>query len=121
MSDLSFFGVQATWWPYVFIIVAGALTTHIWRYLGVWFADRCRTDSVAIDLARAVATGLVAAVIARFVVFPDGTLADIALGWRVASIATGFALYLACRRSVMAGLVASQAILLTGAWSSGVL
>lgn len=121
MSDLSFFGVQTSWWPYVFIIVAGALTTHIWRYLGVWFADRFRTDSVAIDLARSIATGLVAAVIARFVIFPEGTLADIALGWRIGSVATGFALYLACRGSVMVGLAASQAILLTGAWTSGVL
>ena len=121
MSELSFFGLQQPWWPYLFILLAGSLPTHIWRYLGVVSAGRLSEDSPIIALMRSVATALVAAVIARLVLYPGGTLEAIGLGWRIGAIALGLIAYIALKRSIIAGIVASQATLLCGAWQAGLI
>ena len=56
---------DAWWWPYVFILIGGALATDIWRFLGVYLAGGIAEDSDILVLVRCVATALVAAVIAN--------------------------------------------------------
>ena len=114
MFELRFFDITQPWWPYLFILIAGSLPTHIWRYLGVLSAGRLSERSPLIGVVRAVASALVAAVIARLVLYPSGTLLEIALGWRIAAVAIGFLTYLILRRSIIAGLVSSQIILQWG-------
>ena len=60
------------WWAYAFIAIAGWLATDIWRWLGVLAGNRLRDDSEALNWVRAVATALVAAVIAKLVLYPTG-------------------------------------------------
>ncbi|WP_336742636.1 AzlD domain-containing protein [Aureimonas altamirensis] len=121
MGELTFFGLQQPWWPYLFILLAGWLPTDIWRFLGVLSAGRMSERSPGIALVRAVATALVAAVIARLVLYPGGTLEEIAMAWRVGAVCIGFAVYMAGRRSIVAGILASQVVLLTGAWQAGLI
>ena len=94
MFELRFFDITQSLWPYLFILIAGSLPTHIWRYLGVLSAGRLSERSPLIGVVRAVASALVAAVIARLVLYPSGTLLDIALGWCIAAVAIGFLTYL---------------------------
>jgi hypothetical protein len=67
-----------------------------------------------------VATGLLAGVVAKIILFPPGGLADVGLTVRLLAIAVGFAAFLSVRRSVLAGVLAGEAVLIPGAfWFAG--
>ncbi len=61
---------------------------------------------------RAVATALVAGLVARMVLFPAGALVEVPLSVRLVAFAGGVALYLAFRRSVAAGVAAGAGLLM---------
>jgi hypothetical protein len=105
---MTFFGNEAWWWPYLFILVAG------WLVLGVFIGDRISEESNAMVLVRTVATALVAAVIGNLIVFPGGALAETPLLLRLGAVAVGFGAYLALRRSMLAGIVVAEALLIAG-------
>ena len=111
---MSFHSIDAWWWPYLFILIAGWLATDAWRFLGVLIGDRIRDDSDVIVFVRCVATALVAAVIAQLIVSPSGALADVPLTLRVGAVAAGFAAFLASGKRMLVGLVVSEALLLAG-------
>ena len=106
--------IDAWWWPYAFILIAGWATTYPWRVLGVYLGGRIDEDSDALVLVRAVATALVAAVIGNLVVFPTGPLADSTLILRIAAVAIGFVAYLMLRRTVLTSIVVAEAVLGVG-------
>ena len=67
----------------------------------------------------AVATALVAGVVARIVLIPPGALATVPLSVRLAAIGIGFAAFLLIRRSAFAGVLAGEAVLVLGALAFG--
>ena len=105
-------------WPYLLVILAGFLPTEIWRSLAVVFARGFDEDSEVLILVRAVATALLAAVVARLVLIPPGELTDVPLMIRIAAVVGGFLAYLAVRRSVLAGILSGEAMIIAGAWYS---
>ncbi|MCQ8782559.1 AzlD domain-containing protein [Mangrovibrevibacter kandeliae] len=111
MGNLSFHAFAQPWWPYVFILLAGWLPTDIWRYLGVLSSGRIREDSPALGLVRAIATALVAAVIAQLVLYPGGSLAAIPGAVRAGALVVGFLVYLAAGRRIVVGILAAEAVL----------
>ena len=111
---MTFFGNDAWWWPYLFILIGGWLATDFWRFLGVYLGGRVSEDSDILVLVRCVATALVAAVIASLVVFPSGALAATPLLLRVGAVATGFAAYTLIRRNVLLSILVAEAAFLTG-------
>lgn len=116
---MTFDAIEAWWWPYLFILVGGWLATDSWRFIGVLLGDRISDDSDALILVRAVATALVAAVIANLIVHPSGPLADTSLGLRIGAAVVAFGGYLAARKSVLVGIIAGEAVLLAGIWLAG--
>ncbi len=111
---MSYLAFDAWWWPFLFILVGGWLATDAWRFMGVFVGDRIRDDSDLLVLVRAVATALVAAVIANLVVYPAGALADAPLAIRIGALALGFAAYLAAGKRVIAGVVVAELVLVGG-------
>ncbi|WP_274629169.1 AzlD domain-containing protein [Arvimicrobium flavum] len=111
---MTFAYFDAWWWPYLFIIVGGWLATDAWRFLGVYLGDRIPEKSEFMVLVRAVATAFVAAVIGNLIVFPGGELAESPLVLRVGAAASGFATFILVRRSVLAGILAAEAVLVIG-------
>ncbi len=111
---MSYTAFDTWWWPYVFILLAGWLTTDGFRFLGVYFGGRLAEDSEILVAVRTLATALVAAVIGNLIVFPSGALAEAPLWIRIAAVAVGFAGYLALRRSVLLGILIGEAVLLAG-------
>jgi Branched-chain amino acid transport protein (AzlD) len=105
---------QSWWWPYAVILIAGWLATDIWRWLGVILAGRLREDSEIMVWVRAVATALVAGVIARLILFPVGALADSPMALRVAAIVVGFIVFKATREKVVVGILSAELVLLGG-------
>ena len=100
--------------PYVALVLVGFLPNEIWRVLGLLLARGLNEDSEIVVWSRAVATAILAGVIARLILFPSGALAGIPLSVRVAAAACGFAAFLGMRRSAFAGVVVGEAVLLLG-------
>lgn len=113
--DLSFDAPWGDWWPFVFILLAGWLPTDLWRYLGVLTAGRLDENSRLAILTRAVATSMVAAVIAQLVLFPAGSLAAIPTAARIGAVGAGFVAYLWLGRRVIAAIIVAEAVLLGAA------
>lgn len=106
---------ETWWWPYVMILGAGWLATDIWRWLGVVAGGKLREDGELLIWVRCVATALVAGVIAKLILFPQGALSETPMVLRIAAAGLGFAAYLISRnRLVVAVLVAE--ICLIGGW-----
>ena len=111
LSDLS---------PYLVLVAAGFLPNEVWRMLGIVVAHGLDEGSELVIWVRAVATGLLAGVIAKIILFPPGVLADVGLAIRLSAIAAGFAAFLLVRRSVFVGVVAGEAVLIASAfWFAG--
>ena len=114
--DLSFDAPWGDWWPFVFILLAGWLPTDGWRFLGVLTAGRMNEHSPLASLTRAIATSMVAAVIAQLVLFPTGSLAAIPMAARIGAVTAGFIAYLACGRRVLAAIIVAEAVLIGAAF-----
>lgn len=102
------------WWPFLFILLAGALPTYIFRLMGVVVGGRIREDSEVLVLVRAIATALVAGVIAQLILYPNGALADSPLWLRVGSASAGFAAYLAAGKRLVVGILVAEILLVSG-------
>ncbi|AXS40885.1 AzlD domain-containing protein [Breoghania sp. L-A4] len=101
-------------WPYVVILIAGWFPTDIWRFLGVILAGKLQEDSEILVWVRAVATALVAGVIARLLLFPTGVLADSPPPLRIAAVVIGFAAFKLARERVLVGIAAAEVVLIGG-------
>jgi Branched-chain amino acid transport protein (AzlD) len=102
--------------PYLVLIAAGFLPNEVWRMLGIVVAHGVDEGSELVVWVRAVATGLLAGVVAKIILFPPGGLADVGLAVRLTAIAIGFLAFMAVRRSVFVGVLAGEAALIMGAF-----
>ena len=116
---MTFSAIDAWWWPYLFILLAGWLATDIWRFLGVYVGGRLSEHSEFLVLVRSIATALVAAVIANLIFFPTGALASVPLLLRVSALIAGFLCYLAAGKRVLVGILAGEAVLAMGIFLLG--
>jgi hypothetical protein len=101
-------------WPYLMLILVGFLPNEIWRALGLVLARGLNEDSEIVVWSRAVATAIIAGVIAKLILFAPGALAGIPLVVRVGAAVCGFLAFLLVKRSVFAGVLAGEAALLLG-------
>ena len=114
MSDLSFHAIDAWWWPWVFLALAGWFANDVWRWLGVAFSGRLTEESPVFSVVKAVATALVAGVIAKLILWPSGDLAEVSLALRLGAVATGFAAFRLGGDSVALGVVAGEVVFVVG-------
>jgi Branched-chain amino acid transport protein (AzlD) len=101
-------------WPYLLLVLLGYLPNEVWRALGLVLARGLNEDSEIVLWSRAVATAILAGVIAKLIVFSPGALITIPLTVRVGATACGFVTFLLAKRSVFVGVVAGEAALLLG-------
>lgn len=121
MTSLGYDALDTVWWPYAFILLAGWLPTDMWRWLGVASAGRFDETSPALAIARTIATSLVAAVIARLVLYPTGSLAEIPTLIRVSAVTLGFATYYWAGRHILLAILVSEIVLLGVPYAMGAL
>jgi len=104
------------WYAVLVVILVGFLPTEVWRSLAVMAGGRVKEGSELLLWVKAVATALLAAVVGRLVFVPTGLLVDLPLALRLASVVGGVIGYALVRRSVLAGVITGEAILILGAW-----
>jgi branched-subunit amino acid transport protein len=101
------------------LVVAGFLPNEVWRMLGLWLGGGVDEGSEVLIWVRAVATAILAGVIAQILVQPPGALASVPDWLRYGAVATGFAVFMLTRRSIFAGVVCGEVALLAGKWWLG--
>jgi branched-subunit amino acid transport protein len=118
MSDLlgRFLG---DWNALLVLLIAGFLPNEIWRMLGLWLGGGVDEGSELLVWVRAVATAILAGVIAQILVSPPGALASVPDWLRYGAVAGGCAAFIATRRSIFAGVVCGEVIMLIGKWWLG--
>jgi Branched-chain amino acid transport protein (AzlD) len=114
MSD--FFG---DWHALTVLLLAGFLPNEVWRMLGVWLGGGVDEGSELLVWVRAVATAILAGVIAQILVFPPGALASVPGFLRYGAVAGGLAVFIVTRRSIFAGVVCGEVVMLAGKWWLG--
>lgn len=97
--------------PYLVLILVGVLPNEVWRMLGLVLARGLNENSQIVLWSRAVATAILTGVVAKLIFFAPGDLAAVPLIIRIGAAACGFAAFLAIRRSVFAGVVTGEAVL----------
>jgi len=102
-------------WPYLVVILFGFLPSEIWRWLAVFFGRGIDENSEILVWVRAVASALLAGVVAKLILTPSGALVAIPLVWRAGSLVAGVAGFYLARRSILAGVIAGEALLITAA------
>ena len=117
MSGLSFAAIETWWWPWLFILAAGWLANDMWRFLGVAFSGRLTETSPVFAYVKAVATALVAGVIAQLILYPTGDLAATSATLRLGGVAIGFAAFRLARQHILVGVAAGEVAFVVGWWA----
>lgn len=108
------------WGAILIVLLVGFLPNEIWRVMGVLIGRGIDENGLLMQWVRAVATALLAAVVARLVFIPAGAIVALPLWLRLAALGAGVAGFALVRRSVLAGVVLGEAVLIVGAWWLGV-
>jgi hypothetical protein len=114
--------MSAVWtelWPYLMLILAGFLPNEIWRVFGLVLARGLNEGSELVLLSRAVATAIIAGVVAKLIVFSSGALDSIPLAVRLTAAGGGFVAFFLVRRSVFVGVLVGEVVLLAGGFLFG--
>jgi branched-subunit amino acid transport protein len=107
------------WHALLVLVVAGFLPNEVWRMIGLSLGAGVDEGSDLLVWVRAVATAILAGVIAQILVTPPGALASVPDWLRYAAVAAGFAAFIAARRSTLAGVVCGEIVMLAGKWWLG--
>ena len=97
-------------------MLLGYLPNEVWRVLGLVMARGLNEDLQIVVWSRAVATAILAGVIAKLILFSSGSLANIPLAVRVTAAVCGFLAFLAVKRSVFVGVVVGEVVLVIGGY-----
>ena len=107
------------WHALLVLVIAGFLPNEVWRMLGLWLGAGVDEGSDLLVWVRAVATAILAGVIAQILAQPPGALAGVPDWLRYGAVAAGFAIFMLTRRSIFAGVLAGEMVLLAVKWWLG--
>jgi branched-subunit amino acid transport protein len=102
------------WQALLVLVLAGFLPNEAWRMLGLTLGGGVDEGSELLIWVRAVATAILAGVIAQILVLPPGALASVPGILRYGSVAAGLAVFVATKRSILAGVVCGELVMLAG-------
>ena len=107
------------WHALVVLLLAGVIPNQIWRMLGLWLGGGLDEGSDLLMWVKAVATSVLAGVIAEILVRPPGALASVPDFLRYGALVAGFLVFMLTRRSIFAGVVSGEVVMLAGKWWLG--
>ena len=101
------------------LVIAGFLPNEVWRMVGLWLGGGVDEGSEILVWVRAVATAILAGVIAQILMQPPGALASVPDWPRYGAVAAGFAVFMVTRRSIFAGVISGEIVMVAGKWWLG--
>ena len=96
------------------LILVGFLPNEVWRLVGLMLVHGLDEKSQVIVWVRAVATAMLAGVLAQLILSTSGPLASIPVSVRIGAAVLGFVAFLIAQRSVFAGVLTGEAAILLG-------
>lgn len=93
------------------LVLACGGATYLWRGLGVFVSGRVATEGPVFRWLACVAYATLAALIARIVLLPTGTLEATELWQRLLATTIALAVFFATRKNLFVGVVAGGAAL----------
>jgi hypothetical protein len=99
-------------WPYLIVVVVGFLPSEMWRMLGALLSRGLDENSEVIVWVRLVATTLLAGVVAKLLFAPTGALAMVPILGRFGGLLAGVGAYFLLGRSVIAGVILGEIVLI---------
>lgn len=106
---------ESALWPYVLAVVGG-LATYFWRALGVALSGRIDAGSRLFEWVACVAYAMLAGLIARMIILPNGPLAETAAADRIAGAVIALAIFFLTRRNIGLGVAAGAGALVLISW-----
>ena len=103
-------------WPYLVVIAFGFLPSEAWRVLAVFLSRGFDERSEIVVWVRAVATTLVAGVVAKLLLAPTGALAAVSPLGRLGALLVGVAGFFLFRRAVLIGVLLGETALIGIVW-----
>lgn len=100
------------------IVLLSGAATYVWRALGVAIAGKVSPDSETFRLFACIAYAMLAGLIARMVILPEGILAQSQLSFRLIAVSLSVAVFFAAGRNLPAGVAVGVGTfaLLTMVW-----
>ena len=105
--------------PVLALILFGFLPNEVWRLVGLMLVRGLDEKSQVIVWVRAVATAMLAGVLAQLLLSTSGPLAGIPVSVRIGAAVLGFAAFVIARRSVFVGVLTGEAAVLLGTYWFG--
>jgi hypothetical protein len=105
--------------PVLALLLVGFLPNEVWRIVGLMLVRGLDEKSQIIVWVRAVATAMLAAVMAQLILSTTGAMAGIPVAIRIGAAVVGFAAFLVARRSVFAGVLAGEIAVMAGIYFLG--
>ena len=97
--------------PLWLLIGLAALVTYAWRGGGVLLGRKIDIETPMFRWASAVAYALLAGLVARMIIFPEGPLAQTELPSRLAAPAAAATVFFLTRRNLLLGVLAGMVVL----------
>lgn len=104
-------------WPYFAVLIFGFLPSEIWRWLSVFLVKGLSEDSEILVWVRAVASALLASVVAKLLLSPSGALSVVPAVWRWGALGLGCVAYLASGRRMVLGVVVAEAAIIAAGYA----
>ena len=112
-------GFFGDWHSLLVLLLAGFLPNEVWRMIGLWLGGGVDEGSELLVWVRAVATAILAGVIAQILLEPPGALASVP-GWlRYLRWLRALRPSPLTRRSIFVGVVCGELLMLAGKWWLG--
>jgi hypothetical protein len=105
--------------PYLALVLVGFLPNEVWRLIGLMLVRGVDEKSEIIVWVRAVASAMLAGVLAQLILSTSGALAAIPVSVRIGAAGLGFLAFLLTRRSVLIGVLTGEAAVMLGAYLYG--
>ena len=104
---------------YVLVLLIAVLAHEPWRWAGYAVGRTLNPEGEIFKWVKSVSTALVAAMVARLVLFPAGALASVPLWIRLTSFALALAVFFTGGRTPWKGVVAGALLIAVGKLISG--
>lgn len=97
------------WRLWGIVLLCGA-ATYVWRALAVVIGGRVSPESEAFKLFACIAYAMVAGLISRMVILPEGILAEAPLSYRLIGVSVAVGVFFVLKRNLAAGVLAGVAV-----------
>jgi branched-subunit amino acid transport protein len=97
------------WKLWAIVLLCGA-ATYIWRAAAVLIGARVDPDGELFRLFSCIAYAMLAGLISRMVILPEGLLAEAPLAFRLAGIGAAVVVFFALKRNLAAGVFTGVAV-----------